>query len=248
MSSDKMPQSDVTDNVEITRHDKPSARLDNRVYSELLDAIRFGRYALGERLPSEHELARAHNVSRPVIRIALSRLREDGLIISKQGSGSFVSSGVQGETSGYGPLASVTDIGAYFQFRYYLESQTARWAARYVQSDDIDSLRDLINAMEEYGGLDNGGIDPDFQFHAKIAELSNNRFFASSMNMLRSHMIYVGRFSRSLKKTTSITGASPAQREHIAIVDAIEAHDEDEAARAMILHIEGSERRVFKGE
>ena len=102
--------------------------------------------------------------------------------------------------------------------------------------------------MEAFGCLDVAGIDPDFKFHARIAELSNNRFMANSVHMLRSHMTYVGRFSRSLKKTALTVGAPPAYQEHLAIVAAIEAKDEEAARRAMIAHIEGSERRVFKGE
>ena len=248
MDLENAAQSEDLSNDANARIGKSGDRLDNRVYSQLLDAIRFGRHALGERLPSENELARTYNVSRPIIRMALSRLREDGLIVSKQGAGSFVSSGTQDDTAAFGPLASISDIGAYFQFRYHLEAQTARLAARHSQPDHILELRELVATMETYSYLDVGGIDPDFQFHARVAELSNNRFLATSMQMLRSHMTYVGRFSRSLKKTALPIGTPPANQEHLKIVDAIEAHNEDAAARAMIAHIEGSERRVFKGD
>ena len=133
MNVENLSQRDLPSEQSGSRTGKSGTRLDSRVYSELLDAIRFGRFALGQRLPSENELAQTYNVSRPIIRVALSRLREDGLIVSKQGAGSFVSSGTQGDESGFGPLASVTDIGAYFQFRYHLEAETARLAARFAK-------------------------------------------------------------------------------------------------------------------
>ena len=69
----------------------PSERLENQVHARLLDAIRLGDYSLGQKLPSEHELAAEYGVSRPVIRAALARLREDGLIVSRRGAGSFLS-------------------------------------------------------------------------------------------------------------------------------------------------------------
>ncbi|MER5181322.1 winged helix-turn-helix domain-containing protein [Streptomyces sp. NPDC002896] len=63
-------------------------------YLEIADdfkrRIRDGELPPGEKLPSETELMAAHGVSRTVARQAISRLREDGYVISHQGKGSFV--------------------------------------------------------------------------------------------------------------------------------------------------------------
>ncbi|MFE2166552.1 winged helix-turn-helix domain-containing protein [Streptomyces sp. NPDC059447] len=62
-------------------------------YLEIADdfkrRIRDGQLAPGEKLPSEAELMTDHGVSRTVARQAISRLREDGYVISHQGKGSF---------------------------------------------------------------------------------------------------------------------------------------------------------------
>lgn len=228
--------------------ERRSSRLEDRVYASLLDDIRFGRLALGHRLDSENQLAMEHSVSRPVIRSALSRLRDDGLIVSKQGAGSFVSSGVSDGVSGYAPLDSIKDIGTYFSFRRFLEAETARLAASHAQAHDIVALKELVVKMEALAELDVAGIDLDFQFHAKIAELSDNRFLSGTMNMLRSHMRYVGRFSRSLHKMQKPQRTRERSREHLAIIEAIESGDGEKAAQQMIGHIDSTERRVFKGE
>jgi len=50
----------------ISKQTEGEDRLESQVYRALLDKIRFGTYALGEKLPSEHELSEEHDVSRPV--------------------------------------------------------------------------------------------------------------------------------------------------------------------------------------
>lgn len=57
------------------------------------DMIRTGKYASGDVLPSERELARRMGVSRVTVRKALDALEEDGVIVRSQGQGTFVSSG-----------------------------------------------------------------------------------------------------------------------------------------------------------
>ena len=49
-----------------------------------------GHYAPGEKLPSEQQLATTYGVSRPIVREAIGRLKHDGLVTSRQGSGAFV--------------------------------------------------------------------------------------------------------------------------------------------------------------
>ena len=90
-------------------------------------------------------------------------------------------------------------------------------------------------------------VSADIYFHTTIAELSGSRFLIETIDMLRPHWIFVGNFVRSL----GITGARKGRRmtdEHRRIVDAIAARDPAAARRAMLTHIDGSERRVFKGE
>jgi len=63
------------------------------VFERMLRAIKSGAYKPDERLPTEHDLATEFEVSRPVIREALRRLREQGLIYSRRGAGSFTDFG-----------------------------------------------------------------------------------------------------------------------------------------------------------
>jgi GntR family transcriptional regulator len=57
----------------------------------LREAIVDGRYAAGTLLPSEHELCRAFDVSRPVVRQALDQLAQEGHVYRVRGKGTFAS-------------------------------------------------------------------------------------------------------------------------------------------------------------
>lgn len=61
-----------------------------QIYGELKRLIEEGHYRIGERLPSEAELAESFNVSRPTVTRALRALTDEQFIRRKAGSGSYV--------------------------------------------------------------------------------------------------------------------------------------------------------------
>jgi len=83
-----------------------------RVYQGLLAQISAGDYEPEQRLPGEHELAEQFLVSRPVVRDALSRLRDEGLIYSRRGAGSFVKARPEESRPLVGYAAMETNFGA----------------------------------------------------------------------------------------------------------------------------------------
>jgi GntR family transcriptional regulator/GntR family frlABCD operon transcriptional regulator len=81
-----------------------------RLYELLRKHIIEGVYTEGSLLPSENELCRVHEVTRPTVRQALNKLAIEGYILKHQGKGSIVRSlpkgigilSIQGTTSGIG--------------------------------------------------------------------------------------------------------------------------------------------------
>ncbi len=61
-----------------------------KIYELLRKHILDGVYKEGDLLPSENELCRLHNITRPTVRHALMQLAHDGLIRKQQGKGSIV--------------------------------------------------------------------------------------------------------------------------------------------------------------
>ena len=220
-------------------------RLESQVHRQLFDKIRFGTYALGQRLPSEHALCEEHGVSRPIVRAALAKLRDSGLIVSRQGAGSFVCSWIPTGHDGYGPLTSVEDMASYFGFRRMIESSTVRLAAQNATPDDVGRLCAIVDEMVALLVRGDSAVGADLEFHLAVAETSGNRFLAETMELLRPHWTLVGNFFNGLGLMRERTGKRLAA-EHMAIVDAISKRDPIAAAAAMVTHITASERRAFK--
>src|ERR671919_395408 len=70
-------------------------KLSRGLFEQLAEQIKSGRLAPGTRLPTEQELTRAARVSRTVVREAVAALRAEGLVITRQGIGAFVSAAPQ---------------------------------------------------------------------------------------------------------------------------------------------------------
>ena len=67
----------------------------NQVDEILLERIRDGSYSAGSRMPSESELSEQLGVSRATVRTVLAKLAANGLIIRKQGDGTYVNARVR---------------------------------------------------------------------------------------------------------------------------------------------------------
>ena len=241
-----MSDSKETDVLESEKPRKYTGiRLEDRVHSMLHEAIQNGTYVLGAKLPSENILAEQYSVSRPIIRSALSRLRDEGLVIPKRGSGSFVSSEHEADMMSYEALENVQDIKSYFQFRTFIEAENAALAAEHATPADIESLLSLIDdARDEYLRT-SLKLEADILFHNKIAKLSNNRFHMETIQFLRPQMLFVGKFLNSLGKPTYRRNKRPMLEEHRLIVSAIADGDSVGSAKAMTAHLQASLRHVF---
>jgi len=217
------------------------------VFDQLVERIRTGAYAAGERLPSEARLAVEFAVSRPVVRAALARLRRARMIVSRRGSGSYVADN-DGAGGGFDPLQSVADIAAWYEFRKLIEGETAALAAVAASDDELADVRRAALDLEAVLDAGSSGVELDIVLHARIAEAAGNRFLRDTVRMLRPQLYFVAGFAKSLGRTSYLAGRTQARAEHRRIVEALTRRDADAARRAMRAHIEGSERRVFKGE
>lgn len=80
-----------------------------KIYDDIREEIRSGKYQAGDRIMSEKELARKYNVSRITSKQALEMLAYENLIIRRPGLGSFVSD--QPENAGPVPKLSAEYSG-----------------------------------------------------------------------------------------------------------------------------------------
>ncbi|MGC3874638.1 GntR family transcriptional regulator [Halomonas sp. GXIMD04776] len=158
-------------------------RIADVITERLETMILEGSLTPGQRLPPERELAERFGVSRPSLREAIQKLSARGLLISRQGGGTFISEELK---SGYNdPLLEMLSRHQEFQldlleFRDALEGISAYYAALRATSADKALL---VRRFEE---LDTSYAEPSLQsdphreakadaaFHLAIAESGHN--------------------------------------------------------------------------
>lgn len=201
------------------------------VYDRMERAIKSGSYKPDERLPTELDLAAEFEVSRPVVRDALKRLREHGLIYSRRGAGSFVRAIGLKQPLGFGALENVSDLLSCYEFRLTLEPAAAAFSA---ERHDAQSLARIAAALEQMRDATNRQThreDADFQFHLAIAIAAENTYFSTAMEALKDHIAVGMRFHGASVKQEA-RGLSQVFAEHHAIFDAIRhQHGRDASER-----------------
>jgi GntR family transcriptional repressor for pyruvate dehydrogenase complex len=207
-----------------------------RVVRHIETLIQSGQVKPGDRLPAERELARHIQVSRPSVRAGLRSLAAVGVVESRHGAGSFITSGPPRLSTG--PLSLMAALHGFtrddmFDARRVLEVAAAGLAAERATGDNLATM------SEEIAGMFASLQDPqpfllhDVRFHRAIALASHNPVLAALVEML-STMVYERRRltverARDLKESADM---------HRRIYAAIRDHDSERARHEMSQHLD----------
>lgn len=219
--------------------------LSDRVYERIVAMIAEGEFAVGVKLPTEFTLSERLEVSRPVLRQALKQLREDGLIVSRQGSGSYVKSRPDGSMLDFAPVGSIADIQRTFEFRVAIEGEAAYLAALRRTDRDLQKLHNAYDELDRCVQKNELGVEADEAFHAAICAAADNQYFATARSSMKANIITGMNLTRSLSLNQPVARLELVQLEHLDLLKAVEAGDADAARRAMRTHIENARKRVF---
>jgi GntR family transcriptional regulator, transcriptional repressor for pyruvate dehydrogenase complex len=225
------------------------AKLSRRLFEQLAGEIRSGRLAPGARLPTEQALTRAARVSRTVVREAVAALRAEGLVITRQGVGAFVSAEPQRAPFRIEPerMRSLHDILAVMELRLGVEIESAGLAAERASKSQVRTISNSLNAIEQASVAGGSAVDEDLAFHRAIAEATGNPEFPRFLQFIGRHLI-PRRTVTGLPERMGGQGAYLAmiQEEHRRIHDAIVARDPKAARDAMRRHLTRSLERYRK--
>ncbi|WP_217131422.1 FadR/GntR family transcriptional regulator [Streptomyces sp. AC558_RSS880] len=197
------------------------------VLSHLRGAIERGEYAIGDKLPSEAELCRALEVSRPVLREALRALQTMGLTVSRTGRGTFVvADAVEDPTFGDYAASDLLEV------RRHIEIPVAGYAARRRTPENLDRLTHLLDRMERETDT-MAWVAMDTLFHLTVAEAAQNPVFRRVIEEIRDALARQSTFLNELGGRRE-----QSDREHRAIVEALTDGSERDAVDAMTHHLD----------
>lgn len=222
-----------------------SAKMPERITKILQDLILKGTYPPKSRLPSEGEMAQHFGVSRTVMREAVSRLKAEGLVESRQGSGVFVREAGPDRPFRIKPsvIDSVQEVLQVAELRRGMEAEIAALAAERASEEQIAEIGTRLAAIDGDVAAGGDGVAADIEFHRSIARATGNPHFLALWD-------YLGQF---LKGTIKLTRTWEAQREetrqqvldeHQAVYDAIVRRDANAAREAARKHMEMSSHRI----
>jgi GntR family transcriptional repressor for pyruvate dehydrogenase complex len=220
-------------------------RLSGTIYGQLLEEIMAGRFSVGDRLPTENPLAQRFSVSRPVVREALQRLQTDGVVIARQGSGTYVQRSPSqrvGELTGQHSLHEVLQV---MELRMALEELAAKLAARNRTDEHIRVIENARRALGEVFGQGAAAKEADFAFHRAIAVASGNGVLVETLDQLSERVKGGMNVTLSLTREASEQRRERALDEHDRIVHAIRVGDADSAAIAMRYHLDQVRNRLL---
>ncbi|MEH6454446.1 MAG: FadR/GntR family transcriptional regulator, partial [Psychromonas sp.] len=199
------------------------------VYEQILEAIMDGIYGLNTKLPAEAQLCKEFKVSRPILREALARLREDELITSRRGSGSYVIKKPDNVVLQFSPLSSIADIQRCFEFRANLEAEAAGLAATRKTDAQLEAIMDAFDKMNVANASSKLATDEDFIFHLAITDAANNHFYSTVLKSLEKSIKEGINITRNLSLRHPVSRLELVQEEHQAIITAIQEGNSDAA-------------------
>nr|WP_255766098.1 FCD domain-containing protein [Nereida sp. MMG025] len=141
----------------------------------------------------------------------------------------------------------MTDLQRCFDYRVGLESEAARLAAMHRSEADLDRIKRAFDAMDSRNAAGQTGVEEDFAFHLAVSRASQNRFFVSGLEQVRSHIAQGIAINRTLSLESSGPRLSLVQNEHGMIIEALTQGDADGAAHAMMTHLRNAQSRLFEG-
>lgn len=223
-----------------------SPNLASGLVDSLVGQIEAGDLAPGQRLPTEQAIMEATGVSRTVVREALASLRARGLIMTRQGLGTFVNQNPLPKSFAIEPrdLDSITEVLHLLELRLSVEVEAAGLSAVRRSEADLKRMESHLDALDAAIGTAASGAEEDYAFHGAILAATQNPYFVRFINVFHGSMIPRQRVRLdAMPPQERISYMRRIQREHRAILKAIRAGDQDAARRAVRSHLANAYQR-----
>src|SRR5690625_592722 len=202
--------------------------LSQQVLEHIISMLMNGQLNPGDKLPSELTLMNDFDVSRPVLREALSSLETLEIVTRRPRGGTYINEKV-GSSPFRAMLAlSINNIPAIIEARMTLELGLVTLAAEKITEEQLERLKETIDNIKESINNDYGKYDK--QFHSIIAHSANNPVVEGMIDsLLMAH-----------EKTDSLIPFREPEitiEHHTAIYEALKNRDPVQSFQEMYKHL-----------
>jgi len=217
---------------------------------QIIEAIGQGRYSIGDKLPSEREIAEKMGVSRPSVREALSALHIVGIVESRAGDGTYVRRTISSFEEAYSAFTMLEESDSLhdaFEARRVLEEGIVALACTKARDEDIEGLESALHSMDRaaHGKNFEAFNLANQHFHLQLVNAVHNQLLTDALEPLL--QVLHQRFPQKLRESfyqwdqrRFLETASIHQRIFKAVVD----RDPHQAVEAMRQHFERFEEEL----
>ncbi|MBL4892225.1 MAG: FadR family transcriptional regulator, partial [Rhizobiaceae bacterium] len=177
-------------------------KISDQLYNDLLNSILVGDFPPLSSLPTETHLVSKYGIPRTTVRSALAQLKDEGFLVSRQGSGTIVTENVNGHSVPFTPDESLADLEKCIECRIALEPGIAEIAAEHRTDEDVAFLNNHIIALAELADVAAKQSAEDADFHLRLAEISGNKYFVYIMRSLQPHILFAMNIIKTLPGDT----------------------------------------------
>jgi GntR family transcriptional regulator, transcriptional repressor for pyruvate dehydrogenase complex len=220
-------------------------RLADQAYAGIVEYIGTQQLSVGDRLPSEAQLAEMFGMSRSIVREALVRLSSDGITESRKGAGTFVNNRPSDRLIAYAPTTKLSAMLGTYEVRFVLESEAARLAALRRSAQDLAAIEEALANLRSALLSREPAHAEDMELHRRIVQATANSAFLTAFEALFDEVEKVMRAGVDISRSRPPEVIGAMMREHDAIVEAIRAQDFEGAALAMRWHLREGRKRLM---
>ncbi|XBH22063.1 FadR/GntR family transcriptional regulator [Jonesiaceae bacterium BS-20] len=204
-----------------------------KTVQKLRSQILGGQWQVGDRIPTEPELTAKLGVGRNTVREAVQALVHAGLLVRRQGSGTYVKS-ISEMSMAIGRHLEDAHYTHILEVRRSLEVEAARLAATHRTEEDITALREA-NRLRQEAFLEQDidrMVQADMHLHSEIARVSKNPVLASLYDSLTDSV------QATIRRNVELLLRSQVRDDHDDLIEAIVLGDSFLAMEEMGSYLE----------
>ncbi|MCR4443034.1 MAG: GntR family transcriptional regulator [Peptococcaceae bacterium] len=206
--------------------------LKDKVYNAIKTQIIRGNLQPGQRL-AEEEISKEMNISRAPIREALNKLEKEGFIKIFPRKGTIVS-----------PITK-NDIYNIWEMRKILEPYAAKKSINKFQKEELNSIENQISEVLSNPSDFARYMDSDLKLHELLYKYLTNHLLKDTLTMVKEHSLRLRYYAE--KKSSTPEGVIIQNcKEHLEIVKALKAGEEEIVYNTVLMHVLNGAKRTME--
>ncbi len=217
-----------------------------RIIEQIQNALAYGRFKLGDKLPSEFELMEELHVGRNSLREAMRVLTTLGIVEVRRGDGTYFCNELKPSFANhvaYRLLLKEASAFEIIEFRQMLDEDILTLAVQKCTKDDITKLKEYIDEMRN--AFNSGDISKaaklDYSFHMFLAQCSRNKFLIRIFSEI--YAIFESSIEQNMRNEELFASAD---KHHAEMVECIEFKNINGVSKVINNSLESWKENIIK--